>query len=54
MKTIKSKTTIDKINEILGDKIEEEKKKKLELFLINSHLDNNQKTEVIKFINSII
>jgi hypothetical protein len=55
MKKIKSKTTtIKKINEILGDKVSEEKKRKLELFLINSSLDNNQKTEVIEFIRSVI
>ena len=47
-------TTIEKINEILGGKISEEKKRKLELFLINSPLDNKQKTEVIEFIRSVI
>lgn len=52
---MKSKsTTIEKIDEILGDKISEEKKRKLELFLINSPLDNKQKTEVIEFIQSVI
>ena len=53
MKTDKQ-TTIEKIDEILGCRISEEKKRKLELFLINSHLDEKQKTEIIQFIRSVI
>lgn len=48
------KTSISKIEEILGDKIKSDKKRKLELFLINSPLDEKQKIEIIKFINEII
>jgi len=48
------KTTIEKINEVLSDKISDQKKRKLELFLINSPLDDKQKDEIIEIIRSII
>lgn len=54
MKTNKNKTTLVKINDVLGGKISDEKKSKLELFLINSPLNEKQKSEIIDFINSII
>lgn len=54
MKTNKNQTSLDKINDILGGKISDEKKRKLELFLINSPLDEKQKSEIIDFIRSVI
>mgnify|MGYP005848599295 CR=1 FL=1 len=53
-KNIKMQTLLDNINDILGGKISEEKKKKLELLLINSPLDEKKKKEIIEFIRSII
>lgn len=54
MKTNKNQTSLDKINDVLGGKISDEKKRKLELFLINSPLDEKQKSEIIDFIRSVI
>lgn len=48
------KTTIEKIEEVLSDKISDKKKRKLELFLINSPLDDKQKDTLIEIIRSII
>lgn len=54
MKTNKNQTSFILSSDVLGGKISDEKKRKLELFLINSPLDEKQKSEIIDFIRSVI
>lgn len=47
-------TSIEKINSILSDKVEENKKRELELFLINSPLSESQKSDLLKIISNLL
>ncbi len=46
-------TSIEKINSI-SDKVEENKKRELELFLINSPLSESQKSDLLKIISNLL